>query len=135
MIQSEIERRLLQAVIKELPGSENEKIFVRPCADLQHGDYQSNAIMVLAKKRHMNPRQLADQVLEGLDLSEICEPVEVSGPGFLNFRLRTEVIENSLSQALGQEHPFINKAKNPTVVVIDFISTNVAKPMQVGHIR
>ena len=86
MIQPEIERRLLQAVIKELPGSENENIFVRPCADLQHGDYQSNAIMVLAKKRQMNPRQLAGQVLEVLDLSEICESVEVAGPGFLNFR-------------------------------------------------
>jgi len=135
VIQPEIERRLLQAVIKELPGSENENIFVRPCADLQHGDYQSNAIMVLAKKRQMNPRQLAGQVLEVLDLSEICESVEVAGPGFLNFRLRKGVIENSLSQALGQECPFINKAKNPAVFIIDFSSPNVAKPMHVGHIR
>lgn len=135
MIQSEIERRLLQVVIKELPGSENEKVFVRPCADLQHGDYQSNAIMVLAKKRQINPRQLADQVLKGLDLTEICESAEVAGPGFLNFRLKTEVIENSLSLALDQECPFINKAKTPSVVVIDFSSPNVAKPMHVGHIR
>jgi arginyl-tRNA synthetase len=122
-------------VIKELPGSENEKVFVRPCADLQHGDYQSNAIMVLAKKRQINPRQLADQVLKGLDLTEICESAEVAGPGFLNFRLKTEVIENSLSLALDQECPFINKAKTPSVVVIDFSSPNVAKPMHVGHIR
>jgi arginyl-tRNA synthetase len=44
--------------------------------------------MALAKARKMNPRQLAADVAAKLDISEWCEPVEVAGAGFLNFRLK-----------------------------------------------
>ena len=47
--------------------------------------------MSLAKARKMNPRQLATDVLAKLDVSEICEKVEIAGAGFLNFRLKTSV--------------------------------------------
>ena len=135
MIQAEIEHRLLNAVIQLLPDAESERVLVRPCADPKHGDYQSNALMALAKKRQMNPRQLADQVVGVLDLSEICESVEIAGPGFLNFKLKASVIEEVLVSALEQNCPFVKRAEQPCTVVIDFSSPNVAKPMHVGHIR
>jgi arginyl-tRNA synthetase len=135
VIQTEIEHRLLQAITGLIPEAENEKIYVRPCADLQHGDFQSNAVMALAKKHRMNPRHLADRLLEDLDLSELCQAVEVAGPGFLNFKIRTELIENSLGCALVKECPFVDRVKKPSTVVMDFSSPNVAKPMHVGHIR
>ena len=135
MIQTEIEHRLLQAIIRLIPEAKNEEVFVRPCPDLQHGDFQSNAVMALAKKHQMNPRHLADRLLDDLDLSVLCQSVEVAGPGFLNFRIRTEIIENSLGRALVEECPFVDRVTKPTTVVIDFSSPNVAKPMHVGHIR
>ena len=135
MIQAEIEHRLLNAIIQLLPDAENERVLVRPCADPKHGDYQSNALMALAKKRQMNPRRLADQVVGILELSELCEPVEIAGPGFLNFKLKTSVIARALSSALGQDCPFVKRVERPCTVVIDFSSPNVAKPMHVGHIR
>ena len=97
MIQAEIEHRLLNAIIQLLPDAENERVLVRPCADPKHGDYQSNALMALAKKRQMNPRRLADQVVGILELSELCEPVEIAGPGFLNFKLKTITTEHGRS--------------------------------------
>ena len=135
MIQTEIEHRLLQAIIRLIPEAKNEEVFVRPCPDLQHGDFQSNAVMALAKKHQMNPRHLADRLLDDLDLSVLCQSVEVAGPGFLNFRIRTEIIENSLGHALVEECPFVDRVTKPSTVVIDFSSPNVAKPMHVGHIR
>jgi arginyl-tRNA synthetase len=59
---------------------------VRPCPDPKFGDYQSNALMSLAKARKLNPRQVATDVVGKLDIGEWCEKVEVAGAGFLNFR-------------------------------------------------
>ena len=135
MIQAKIEERLQATTLAVLPDAETERIFVRPCNDPAHGDYQSNALMGLAKQRHMNPRQLAENIVSKLDVSDWCDPVEIAGPGFLNFRLRPNAVNNALNAALVSKTPFINKVKNPRTVVIDFSSPNVAKPMHVGHIR
>ena len=135
MIQAEIEQRLPEATLAHLPDADRPRVLVRPCADPQHGDYQSNALMGLAKQRKMNPRQLAEQVVETLDVADWCEPVEIAGPGFLNFRLKPDALQQSLQAALGSECPFVLPAKSPRTVVVDFSSPNVAKPMHVGHIR
>ncbi|MDB6111621.1 MAG: arginyl-tRNA synthetase, partial [Pedosphaera sp.] len=108
---------------------------VRPCPDPKFGDYQTNALMSLAKERKLNPRQLATDVLAKLDVSEWCEKVEIAGAGFLNFHLKTSTLAKTLESAARGEHLFFEKASQPRTVVVDFSSPNVAKPMHVGHIR
>ena len=58
-----IEARLQQAVRAVLPDAEVSVVLVRPCPDPKFGDYQTNALMSLAKARKINPRQLAADVL------------------------------------------------------------------------
>ena len=82
-----IEQRLQQAVTAVLPDADVAIILVRPCPDPKFGDYQTNALMSLAKSRKLNPRQLAADVVAKLEVGDCCEPVEVAGAGFLNFRL------------------------------------------------
>ncbi len=110
-------------------------VMVRPCPDPKFGDYQSNALISLAKARKMNPRQLAENVLGKLDLSNICEKVEIAGPGFLNFRLKPAALAETLTAAARGEHLSFDQSSPPRTVVLDFSSPNVAKPMHVGHIR
>ena len=135
MIQSEIESRLRQAVAQHVDDAEQEKILVRPCSDPKHGDFQSNALMALAKKRGMNPRLLAEKVVADLRLGDICQSVDIAGPGFLNFEIKSKVIEEALAAALKEKIPFVSPASEPQAIIIDFSSPNVAKPMHVGHIR
>ena len=130
----QIEFSLQAAVRAVLPDADASAVLVRPC-DPKFGDYQSNALMSLAKQRKLNPRQLATDVLAKLDVSEVCEKVEIAGAGFLNFRLKNALLAQTLEAAARGEHLFFDKAASPKTVVIDFSSPNVAKPMHVGHIR
>lgn len=135
MLHKILEQRLQQAAALVLPGADLRSVLVRPCPDPKFGDYQSNALMGLAKERKMNPRQLATDVLAKLDVADICEKTEIAGAGFLNFRIKPGALAGILEGALRGEHLFFQKTAQPRTVIIDFSSPNVAKPMHVGHIR
>jgi arginyl-tRNA synthetase len=118
-----------------MPDADVATVLVRPCPDPKFGDYQTNALMSLAKARKINPRQLASDVVAKLEVGDCCEKVEIAGAGFLNFRLKPAALAETLQSAARGEHLFFALAPQPRTVVVDFSSPNVAKPMHVGHIR
>jgi arginyl-tRNA synthetase len=135
MLHLALEQRLREAVSVVLPEAGGASLLIRPCPDPRFGDYQTNALMGLAKERKLNPRQLAALVLEKLDVREWCDKVEIAGAGFLNFRLRPAALAEALAVAARGGDLFFQKSRQPRTVVVDFSSPNVAKPMHVGHIR
>ena len=135
MLHLVLETRLQSALREVLPEADVSMAQVRPTSDPKNGDYQANAVMSLAKEKRMNPRQLATDVVARLQVSDLCDAVEVAGPGFLNFRLKASAMAGVLEGALRGEHGLVPPAAAPRTVVVDFSSPNVAKPMHVGHIR
>ena len=85
-------------VMSEIAG-ESVPAVVKLSQNPKFGDYQINGVMGLAKKMGMNPRQLADKVVTKCDLSDICDDLEIAGPGFINLRLKTEWMIDQLAAA------------------------------------
>ena len=60
----------------------------------EHGDFTTNAAMVYAKKLGLAPKALAEKIVAGFTakMPEGLESVSVAGPGFVNFKVKDEVI-------------------------------------------
>ena len=95
----------------------------------QFGDYQANGAMGAAKYLKTNPRDLAQKILDQVDLSEIAEKTEIAGPGFINITLKNDYIANCLKDCL--DKPTVQS----NIVVVDYSAPNLAKEMHVGHLR
>ena len=95
----------------------------------QFGDYQMNGAMGAAKYLNANPRELAQKILDEVDLGEIAEKTDIAGPGFINITVKNAFIAKSLKNCL-EKTPI-----EPQTVVIDYSGPNLAKEMHVGHLR
>jgi arginyl-tRNA synthetase len=99
------------------------------------GDYQANVALPLAKQLGQQPRAIAQQIVDKLDVSDICKSPEVAGPGFINLKLKTEYLEGQLKAIQTDPRLGIAPTKNPKRVIVDYPSPNIAKEMHVGHLR
>ena len=98
-------------------------------------DLSCNASLILAKKLNTNSFELAIKLKEILDkYSNDFEDIQVAGPGFLNLKLKSEILEKTILKIIKNEKKFGSK-KNNKKINIEFVSANPTGPMHVGHCR
>lgn len=101
----------------------------------EHADAQVNVALALAKRVGKNPREVAQQLVDQLDLAGVCSAVEVAGPGFLNLTYDDAYLGRLLHEAASEANVGLQQAPVSETVVVDYSAPNVAKEMHVGHLR
>ncbi len=105
----------------------------------EFGDYQINGVMTAAKKLKINPKELAQRVIDNISLDDkIISKLEIAGPGFININLFDNFLSNFVIN-LSSKNKFgvelYGALLTPQTVVVDYSSPNLAKEMHVGHLR
>lgn len=138
----------LAQLVREAIGVACQKGLLPPeCGDVtveiepprvkEFGDYATNVALVLGRPAGMNPRQVAEVIVDNLDLSGTpVASAEIAGAGFINFRLRTDWLHDAMitieEQGEGYGH---NRSMEGRKILIEFVSANPTGPISVVNGR
>uniref|UniRef100_A0A8B9HAM1 Arginine--tRNA ligase, cytoplasmic n=1 Tax=Astyanax mexicanus TaxID=7994 RepID=A0A8B9HAM1_ASTMX len=127
------------AISVAYPDLEDPPLAVTPNQQAKFGDYQCNSAMAMAqmmksKGQKVNPREIAEKIVQNIPDNELIEKTDIAGPGFINVHLKKTFVSKLLTNMLmnGVQPPTLDKKKR---VIVDFSSPNIAKEMHVGHLR
>jgi len=105
--------------------------------DPSHGDWSSNAALVLAGALGKPPRVIAEEIRERIDPVEAgIESAEVAGPGFLNFRVADRTLWPRLAGLIAADESWGRSQADPAIKInVEFVSANPTGPLHVAHGR
>ena len=102
----------------------------------EHGDFATNAAMLLTKVAGRKPREVAEALVAALPKGGLIDRVEIAGPGFINFFLGRDAYKNLLSEVFTQGNDFGRNASGQgRMVGVEYVSANPTGPLHVGHGR
>lgn len=120
----------------ELPLNEIPQPSLERPREEGHGDWACTIAMRLAKAAHMNPRAIAQAIVNHLPENNLVESFEIAGPGFINLTLTNASFQAVVSEArqLGSDFGK-SELSEPCKVNLEYVSANPTGPMHVGHGR
>ncbi|HUX80794.1 MAG TPA: arginine--tRNA ligase, partial [Candidatus Paceibacterota bacterium] len=130
-------QKIVRAFLKSVGAPDTAFTVERPVA-MAHGDYTTNAALVVAKTLSRNPREVADDLarylLDTLG-AEVVSHVSVAGPGFVNLTLARETIALAVAEADAQGSEWGKGTEEEEKrIIVEYSNPNAFKEMHVGHL-
>ncbi|MBQ5652595.1 MAG: arginine--tRNA ligase [Peptococcaceae bacterium] len=137
-VRSEIEQGIINA--KEAGRFSYEEMpafIVEVPKDKSHGDFATNAAMLLTKQAKMKPRDIAQAIVDSLNKdSKLIDKVEIAGPGFINFYLSQNWVYDILPTVEEQDEKFgFVDVGHGEKVQVEFVSANPTGLLHMGNAR
>src|SRR5688500_9851439 len=126
-------RAELGRIARELGAPDGTDVILERPREVAHGDWATNLAMLLARPLKEKPRDIAGKIRDGFRSEGAgVASIEVAGPGFLNFRLRPEVIASVAGDIIeaGESYGRSDSGKGAKVNV-EFVSANPTGPLHV----
>jgi arginyl-tRNA synthetase len=122
--------------IADHPELKSMRPDIERARDTRHGDYACNIAMQLARPLKKNPREIAQNIIDGLPVSDLVDAAEIAGPGFINFRLSADAFHRELLNIIEHGAGYgRSDTANGCKVIVEYISANPTGPLHVGHGR
>ena len=137
-IEAYLKKQLKHALDKfDIDPAQIPDIQLETPRDPDHGDISTNLAMQLAKPLRNNPRKIAGELVEKLELDpKLIESTGVAGPGFINFRYSDQYLTDALKELIAAGGAYgKTEEKKGQKVLVEFVSANPTGPLTVGHGR
>jgi arginyl-tRNA synthetase len=122
---------------EKLDYLKNKSLFFSVPNQKGHGDLSINIAMLLTKELKRNPREIASEIIDNLNLDNaVIEKTEIAGPGFINFFF-TPLFLSKIIAEINEEKSDFGKSKKYSgkSANVEFVSANPTGPLTVGHGR
>jgi arginyl-tRNA synthetase len=119
-----------------LPADAAAPFVIERTRQKEHGDFATNAAMLLAKPARKNPRAVAEALVAALPQSTQIGKVEIAGPGFINFFLSPQAYHAEVARVFDDGADYGRNQKGAGKMAgVEFVSANPTGPLHVGHGR
>lgn len=122
----------IKGLINDLYGVDDVTVDFASVPSEIEGDYSTNVAMRLARQVGKNPRQIAQEIIDGLADSGFG--FTIAGPGFINVSVSGKALMGQLEEVWSDDYGNNNSGEG-RLAISEFPSTNIAKPYSVGHLR
>lgn len=127
--------RSIQAAFADALKPEEQEANIAPCEQEEFGHYQCNSALRLSKILKINPRAVAQKIVDHLDEKQIYSKIGIAGPGFINFTFTPSFLSQGCQRQLLDPLLGAKAPEKKEKVIVEFSSPNVAKELHVGHLR
>lgn len=133
--QDRLRTMLDKAISRAYPDVVGIDVAIEPAKDVKHGDYASTVALKLAPHVKQAPLEVAKHLVAQLGMVPMLEKAEVVPPGFINFFLKPEWLQNQVKGILLDKKFGANTSGKKKKILVEFISANPTGPMTLGNGR
>ena len=133
-IEVSLKQKLVDALNKEGLSLDISDIVIENSKNPEHGDYASNVALKFASRLSLNPRALAEKIINNID-KEGIEKIEIAGPGFINFFMKKDSLNSIIETIIKAGDDYGRGEKKNFKVNVEFVSANPTGDLHLGHAR
>lgn len=134
-IKKELQQIIKSSLDKININLDEPDIIIETPKDELHGNYSTNVSLILAKKLHKNPIEIANEIKNNIN-SKILEKIEVAPPGFINFYLTKDKLYEEINKIITENKSYgKNNTGNNLKINIEYVSANPTGILHIGHGR